>query len=62
MENAKGTLKRKITEFEVNDFSVGRIMIKALLENGYDIVSEPKRNDQNMDIGEKIIVYRNEVI
>ena len=59
-EKKRGTLKMLVSEIviEVSDGYTQNIIKNALLENGYDLLSEPTFNCDNRQIGEKIKIYR----
>lgn len=60
MEVKKGTIKRKISTIRITDYQVRDIITDALINNKYDLVSEPIL-DNSMNVkGEYITIYRTE--
>ena len=58
MEIQKGTIKREIAKIELKDFEISNIIIPALLEKGFDIVSKPLNNNPMENTGEQITIYK----
>jgi len=59
MENNKGSMKRYCGRVELGrDYDVNRVIVDALIEKGYEVVSDPIFNEQNFIISETIDIYR----
>lgn len=58
MEIQKGTIKKEIAKLEIRDYEVSNIIINALVEKGYDLVSKPISDGMKMQIGEQITIYK----
>jgi hypothetical protein len=58
LEIKKGTFKREIDKLNIKDRVVGDIIIKSLIESGYDIISLPKFCNEGYQIGETLTIYR----
>lgn len=54
----KGTAKSEITDFKILDYEIANIIINALIDKGYEIVSKPIRDIHNCTIGEQIKIYK----
>lgn len=59
MGNKKGAIKRYCGRLELGrDYEVNKVIIDALAEKGYEVVSNPTFNEQNYIISETIDIYR----
>lgn len=58
METKRGLVKTRCGRLTGRDFNVNRIIVDALVEKGYEIVSNPKLNDYGDVIEDIIDIYR----
>jgi hypothetical protein len=58
METIKGTVNSEVAEFEIRDYEVANIIINALIDKGYDIISKPIKDNYQCAIGEQIKIYK----
>ena len=59
MEIKKGSMKKYCGSIELpKDYEVNRTIVDALIEKGYEVISNPTFNEQNMLISETIDIYR----
>lgn len=58
MEIQEGTIKREVAKFKLRDFEVSNIIIPALLEKGFNIVSKPLSDNPMNNPGEEITIYK----
>ena len=59
METKKGAMKRYCGRLELGrDYEVNRIIIDALIEKGYEVISDPIYNEHNFIISDTIDIYR----
>ncbi|HLO11090.1 MAG TPA: hypothetical protein VK190_02415 [Pseudoneobacillus sp.] len=56
-EVKKGTIRREVAGFSVEDMNVSNIITNALIEKGYDIDKSFIKDNCNTIIGENITVY-----
>ena len=54
----RGIFKKEIAKIELRDFEVSSIITNALLEKGFDLISEPIIDSMQMRIGERITIYK----
>ena len=58
MENKKGSVKTRCGRLIIRDFHVSKIIVDALVEKGYEIISNPTLNEYNNVIEDTIDIYR----
>ena len=58
MENKKGSVKTRCGRLVGRDFHVNKIVVDALIEKGYEIISNPKSNEYGNVIEDTIDIYR----
>ena len=60
---AKGEAKIQVAQFTTSDYEARRVIMKGLIEAGYDVITKPIQRPGTLEIiGEEITVYRKEVI
>ena len=59
MEIKKGSMKKYCGRIELcKDYEANRTIVDALIEKGYEVISNPTFNEQNVLISEIIDIYR----
>lgn len=59
METKKGSMKRYCGKIELGrDYEMNKVIVDALIEKGYEVISDPIFNEQNFMISETIDIYR----